>query len=42
MEEPCEDRVLAIKGHIVAISRERGLWDTPRIVKFGMDHPMEY
>ena len=27
------------KGHILAISRNRGLWDTPRIVKFGMEHP---
>ena len=27
------------RGHILAISREKGLWDTPRIVKFGMEHP---
>ena len=27
------------KGHIWAISRKRGLLDTPRIMKFGMEHP---
>ena len=27
------------KGHILAISRKRGLWDTPRNMKFGMEHP---
>ena len=26
------------KGHILAISRKRAQWDTPRIVKFGMEH----
>ena len=36
-EGPCEDHVLAIKGHILAISGKRGLWDTPCIVKFGME-----
>ena len=30
---------MAINGHILAISMERGLWDTPIIVKFGMEHP---
>ena len=28
--------------HILAISRKRGQWDTPRILKFGMDHPWEH
>ena len=27
------------KGHILAVSRKMALWDTPRIVKFGMEHP---
>ena len=27
------------KGHVLAIFRKRGLWDSPRIVKFGMEHP---
>ena len=27
------------EGHVFAISRKRGLWDTHRIVKFGMKHP---
>ena len=36
---PCEDYVVTIKGHILAISRKKGLWDTSRFVKFGMDHP---
>ena len=27
------------KGQILAIFRKMGLWDTPRIVKFGMEHP---
>ena len=27
------------KGHILAISRKRGWWDTTRIVKFCMEHP---
>ena len=26
-------------GHILAIFRKRGWWDTPRSVKFGMEHP---
>ena len=39
IEGPCEDHVWAIKGHILAISRKGELWDTPRIVKFGMKHP---
>ena len=34
--------VLAIKGPFLAIFRKRGLWDTPRIVKFGMEHPWAY
>ena len=28
------------KGHILVISRKRGWWDTSRIVKFCMDHPL--
>ena len=27
-----------LKGNILAIFRKRGHWDTPRFVKFGMDH----
>ena len=38
-EGPGEDHVLSIKGHILAISRKNRLWDTPRIVKFGIQHP---
>ena len=34
MAWPCLDH-----GRILAISRKSGIWDTPRIVKFGMDHP---
>ena len=30
------------KGHILSISRKSGLWDTPGIVKFGMDPPLEH
>ena len=30
------------KGHILAISRKSGLMDTPRNMKFGMDHPWEH
>ena len=29
-------------GHILAIPRNSGLWDTPRIVKFGMEHPLAH
>ena len=34
-----KDHVLAINGPYLAISKKRGLWDTPKIVKFGMEHP---
>ena len=30
------------KGHILAISRKSGLWNTPRIVKLGMGRPWAY
>ena len=39
IEGLCEDHVLAKKGHVLYISRKRALWDTPRIVKFDMEHP---
>ena len=28
------------EGHILAISKKGGLWDTTRIVKFGMEHSL--
>ena len=34
--------VTRIEDHILAISRNRGLWDTPRIVKFGMEPPLAH
>ena len=34
-----KNHLLAIKGHILATSKERGLFDTPRIVKFGLEPP---
>ena len=41
-EGPCEDNILAIKGHILAIFRRGGLQDTPSNVKVGMKHPLAH
>ena len=38
-EGPCEDHFLGIKGPYFGHFYEKGLCDTPRIVKFGMEHP---